>query len=88
MAKWYVRILPLLALLGPIIMAFVQYKSDIRQAFAHIIAMYTGYDINEGQFKAAALMNGLVPLIIAIVISMVWAKAGMNRYLPGKGFGL
>lgn len=88
MAKWYIRILPLLALIGPILMTLVQHKSDLRTGLMQLIASYTGYDINNQRFDPAALSTGLLPLIVAIVISMVWAKAGLNRYIPGKGFGL
>lgn len=42
---------------------------------------FTGYSPASGTFNPAALQAGLMPILLGIGVSMLAAKAGINRYM-------
>ena len=81
-----IRILPIMVLVGSILYTLYQYRTNWRVAMSELVSSYSGYSITEKKFTPDDLMKGLVPLIVAVIVSMLFSKAGLNRYMPGKGW--
>ena len=56
-------------------------SGNLTAAASQLSSGFTGYDPATGAFNAAALQRGLMPIILGVAVSMLAAKAGLNRYL-------
>ena len=81
-----IHFLPILGLIIPILAKLVGDGTWMDKINA-IQASYTGYDMGANRWDASQLMGGLVILIVTLVISFLFGKTGMNRYLP-KGINV
>ena len=96
--KALLKILPLVAGAKAFIFPFYSWdekttvdlalQGDIKGAIHRIIYGLTGFDIIKGTFKATAIREGLLPLVVAGFAGKILRKFGVNRELKKATMGM
>jgi len=62
------------------------FKEGGVEGLGHQLAMgTTGYDHREHKFRGGALVNGLGPILLGIMVHKFAGKMGINRAIAGAG---